>query len=390
MSNKPRVALISIHPAPYRDPVLRFLRQRNRMNVHILNLFVADAGHPYRSQAAEDYGNIFLSPRFLFAGRFHLSFSILSQLRKGKYDVVVIPGYYHPTLHLAWVRSCITRTPTILMSDDVLFRPRTQLRRIVRKFLIKLITRQITAAWVPGKASLSCLQSYGISPENIFQGAYCLDVDDLARKADSIQVNRTEIRHSLGIAKDQIAFLTVGRMITERGLPFLIEAYRRVANEFPDVVLMMVGKGPMRKWCEDYAERYKLKGVHFMEPVDVELLIPYYVACDCYVISSVNETYSLAVAHAAISSRPTIATDHVGAAYDYVFDGETGFLVPAGDVVFLTDAMRKVVTSRDSLQKMGHRAQQIAMNRTADWAAEQFEHAVFTALNYRGNNRGTA
>ena len=382
-SHRPRVGVISIHPAPYRDPTFALVHQRGVVNLQVLTMFEHDAGHPYWNLGEPPYPNIFLGRGYCIRENICWHPRILSLLRKNKFDAIVVPGYNHITSQLAILCCIASRTPLIFNSDGVLFTPNSTVRRPSRDRLVRLVLKYSAAVWVPGKASRDYMRYYDVPSERIFEGSYCLDTERLTVLVVEARKTRLDTRARLGLNANSFLILFAGRMVPERGLRFLAEAFSRVSRSRKSISLLLIGKGTERHWLEEFFGERNLSNVQFRDPIPIEQITQYYTAADAYVLPSVNETYSLALAHAAVSSLPMITTDRVGAAADYVLDGETGYIVPAGDARALANAIAQLSSNVSLARRMGERAYQVSLRRTTQWAAEQLEAAVYTATGRR-------
>ena len=244
--------------------------------------------------------------------------------------------------------------------------------------LTRIILKKSAAVWVPGAASREYFTSLGFRGDLLFEGSYCLDAVRLGQLAARDRARRDSMRAYLEVPEAGFVFLFAGRMIPERGLEYLVRAFARVVDEQPDAYMLLVGDGPLRP--QVVASCRDIPRVRVLDPLPLEQVTGYYAASDCYVLPSIKETYSLALAHGAISGLPLITTDKVGAAADYVRSAESGRVVAAGDSVALEGAMRELICDRAGAHAMGRAAQEVAMRRTVEWAADQFEQAAFAAL----------
>jgi glycosyltransferase involved in cell wall biosynthesis len=380
-AKRPRVALLTIHPAPYRDPALTLVHQRRRVDLKVYLLSMATSRHPYWQPGQIVYPHEVLRPELHTSGAFHLDPSIWRKL-KG-YDVVCITGHQYHTLKIALLRCLMSRIPYVWIADSVLQASpvpwRKKLQRWVYQAIMQFIVGYMGSAWVPGQATRDYLVHHGGAPNRIFAGSYCLDVDTLIRQSQSLESRRRVIRRELNLADEQVVFLFVGRLVSQRGIPILLEAWRRLAVAHPEVTLLIVGQGPERSRAEQFVRKHRLTQVRFFDPVAFEVLPEYYVACDAYVQPSISEPYSLSTAQAAIFARPIVVTDRVGAGADYLVEGKTGYLAQAGDVHSLLEAVEHLIADRRRMSEMGRQAQKVAEQRTLLWAAEQFEQAVLVA-----------
>jgi len=378
---KPKLLVFQIHPAPYRDPIFKAVHERGLVDIEVLSFFEVDVGHRYRPKVDFAFPHRYLENGWRFQGGVSFHPGIFRELSRCDCDVILVPGWRSITVHLAMVHAWLTKKPLIMSCDQVSFfrPPRGWISRSC-DWLFRQLLQRTASVWVPGLASQEFMQDFGVPKERIFQGAYCLDVDHLQRMAQAGRDKRETIRRELGVGSDDWLFLFVGRMETWRGLRYLLEAYAEVRHQGLGAQLLMVGGGPERSWLEETCKKWQLRGVLFLDPMPMEPLTDYITASDIYVISSTNETYSLALVNAAICELPIIATDRVGAVKDYVFEGETGLVVPAGDSHSLAAAMLRMAASRAQVKKMGQRARMVALSRNVSWAAQQLEAAVFEAI----------
>ena len=148
--------------------------------------------------------------------------------------------------------------------------------------------------------------------------------------------------------------VNIGRFVEQKGQLVLVEAMAEVARRGVDVKLSLVGDGPMRRpleraiaqsglghrieitgWLDEAGVRREIDGAHAL------------------VLSSFAEGLPMVVMEAMVTARPVIATWIAGVP-ELVQDGRTGWMVPAGDVGALVDAITELATaSDDKLRRMG-------------------------------------
>jgi len=389
--SKPKLLAMQIHPAPYRDPIFKAVHERGRVEIGVRSFFEVDVGHRYRQKAEFAFPHRYLGWGWRPPGGVSFHPGIFAELQRSNCDVLLVPGWRSITAQITIIYAWLTGKPLILTCDQVaFFNPAQGWPSRISDWLFQQLLRHASAVWVPGKASQEFMQEFGVPRERIFQGAYCLDADHLQKVAEVSRNKRNRLRRDLGIKPDDWLFFFVGRMEPWRGLRHLLDAYAQVKRQSLKANLLMVGSGPERDWLEKTSREWQLEGVRFLDPMPMEPLTGYYMASDIYVIASVNETYSLALAQAALCGLPMIATDRVGAADDYVFEGETGLVVPAGNSAALAEAMLRLAASREKAREMGKKARRVALTRNIPWAARQLEAAVFKAIEFnedRGRRR---
>lgn len=382
---KPRLAILQYHPAPYRDLIFKKVNERSNIDITVLTMSAIDFGHSYRPKSELPYPNQFLGKSFhiKYLGGFrygHFNPGIFKQLFLTDYDVYLtytgsITGLI--VILYAWLH----RKALIWSNDSVSFsQPGNVITKKIRSLVLGQLFRKTDAFWVPGNATQEYLERHGVAQNRIFQGAYCLDIEDILHLFESAKPRRDNLRAKLGIDNSHWLFLFVGRMLPFRGLKYLVEAFHLLKQRVGNVKLLLIGDGPEKPGLQAACHRLGLSEIIFLDPVHPDRLADYYTAADGYVTAALGEHYSLALAQAAICGLPMISTDRVGAVQDYLLDGETGFIVPAGDSQALATAMARLSGARDLAKEMGEKAAAVAKHRTVTWAAEQLEAAAFQAV----------
>jgi len=170
-----------------------------------------------------------------------------------------------------------------------------------------------------------------------------LDLDAHRRVADRSGV----LRSRLGLGDDAVLVGLVGRLVPIKDPATTLEAIARV----PDVHLVVAGDGELRDavaaTAGDLGIRDRVHLIGWM--ADVPALMA---DLDIVVLSSRNEGTPVALIEAAACARPVVATD-VGGVRSVVADGQSGFLVPAGDHQAMATAIARLAADDDLRRVMG-------------------------------------
>lgn len=130
------------------------------------------------------------------------------------------------------------------------------------------------------------------------------------------------------------SLLVVGELVAHKRVDVALEAARRA-----DVPITVVGEGPERQRLE---ARYKMPGrAEFLGRVDDQELTALYASCLALVMTNTEE-FGIVAVEAMAAGRPVLAAA-AGGALETVVDGETGRLVPPGDV----EALARAITETD-------------------------------------------
>lgn len=145
-----------------------------------------------------------------------------------------------------------------------------------------------------------------------------------------------------GPEKDSVVFGYVGRFARIKDLPTLLEAFALAASRSPRARLVLVGDGEERADLEQLAATLGIAGRVRFTGWQRDLAAVHG-GIDVSVLSSLNEGTPVAIIEAMAAARPVIATD-VGGVRDVVVHGQTGLVVPPGDVPALAAAMEHLAS----------------------------------------------
>lgn len=148
---------------------------------------------------------------------------------------------------------------------------------------------------------------------------------------------------------DRVLFL--GRLVGHKNVSCLLRAFGRIAAQRGEVMLDIVGDGPMRASLEHEAASLGLDGnVVFHGEQDV--VLPFLERADMLVCTSHREGLSNAIMEAMCAGLPVIASN-VGGNSELVLHGETGLLFPADDDESLAAAILELLDSPEMRHSMG-------------------------------------
>ncbi len=142
--------------------------------------------------------------------------------------------------------------------------------------------------------------------------------------------------------------------------PDVVRAFAAIRREVPST-LLMVGDGPDRTRSREVAVELKVERyVRFLGQVDdVEDVI---CSADLFMLASENESFGLAALEAMAMGVPVIATNAEGLP-ELIKDGETGYLVPVGDVVRMARRAVEVLSSAGRHAALSEASRRLVLER---------------------------
>lgn len=175
------------------------------------------------------------------------------------------------------------------------------------------------------------------------------------------------------IRTDPPAFLYVGRLKRYKGVELAIRALAVARRQRPDLTLDVAGTGDYRPVLEELTAELGLQqAVTFhgfvSEAEKLHLLRTRW----ANLFPSPKEGWGITVIEAAACGTPSIASDSPGLR-DSVRNGETGYLVPHGDVAAIAERMLMLANDPALVESIGQAARRFAESLSWDHAADATE-----------------
>jgi glycosyltransferase involved in cell wall biosynthesis len=176
---------------------------------------------------------------------------------------------------------------------------------------------------------------------------------DRARLDDDAQ---RALRKDLGFADDDQIVGFVGRLVAEKGLPELFDAFARVRAEHPRARLLIVGPSDEEK---PDAITQRAQGTFTGLRDDMPEL---YGLMDVLVLPSHREGFPRAPMEAAAMQVPCVVTDIRGCR-ETVVEGETGRFVPVRDPNALATTILELLQRPERARALGRNGRTLATQR---------------------------
>lgn len=150
------------------------------------------------------------------------------------------------------------------------------------------------------------------------------------------------------------------RITARKGLKYLIEAVRKISDEYPQLYLKIMGDGNNRAELESLTESLGLKNkVEFLGRVPREKTAPYYQESSAFVLPSLNEGMSNAMLEALATGLPIISTD-TGGAKELVEDEKNGFIIKAKNSDDIARKIEILINDEELRKNMGAASRALA------------------------------
>lgn len=150
---------------------------------------------------------------------------------------------------------------------------------------------------------------------------------------------RAAARERLDIAADAQVISLAGVLRPRKGQHILIAAFAKLASTYPNALLFLAGGGSEIDRLRQQVEDRGLQG-RVRVPGPVKPVFDVYAASDVFVMPSFHEGLCNACLEASFAELPQVVSTAGGNA-EIVVDGETGFVVPKGDIDKLAEALAR-------------------------------------------------
>jgi glycosyltransferase involved in cell wall biosynthesis len=164
---------------------------------------------------------------------------------------------------------------------------------------------------------------------------------------------------------DLFTFIFVGRIVGDKGINELVQAFIRLQKVKPNVRLLLVGNyeanlDPIKSETKELIDT--TPSIEAVGPQYGDDLKAYYAASDCFVFPSYREGFPNTVMEAGAMDLPSIVTD-INGCREIIINGENGVIIPSKDADALYSAMLNMVTNTAEMMRMASSARQLIADR---------------------------
>tara|TARA_B100000795_G_C22793833_1_gene438336 strand:- start:602 stop:1744 length:1143 start_codon:yes stop_codon:yes gene_type:complete len=223
--------------------------------------------------------------------------------------------------------------------------------RKLLKIIDKFIVWNATDIIVDGEAQRQFLiKNKIVTPANSFVlGKGSISGANTQRFIPNAKV-KSNVRDELGIRANEIVYMFLGRMNTDKGIIELAEAFNTLQIKYLNVRLLLVG-----------TDEENIKPIIQQKIKDIKSVIFYGLtlqpekilqASDVFCMPSYREGFGTSIIEASLLEKPIICSDTYGL-METIIENKTGLRHKVADVASLYIAMEKLVKDKNLRQKLG-------------------------------------
>lgn len=173
---------------------------------------------------------------------------------------------------------------------------------------------------------------------------------------------KKQLREELNIAENDFVFVFVGRLVGDKGINELVQAFKQIRN--PQLIkLLLVGPleselDPLKKeTLQEIEANRNIISVGFQKDVR-----PYFAISDSLVFPSYREGFPNVVMQAGAMGLPSIVSD-INGCNEIIIEEQNGIIVPVKDFRVLKENMEELIENKSLVNELSLNARKLIESR---------------------------
>lgn len=171
------------------------------------------------------------------------------------------------------------------------------------------------------------------------------------------------LRKKYGLLDDNYVLTFIGRIVKDKGIDELVEAFKVLSPQHPEMRLLLIGsiemeENPVSMQTQEEM-RYNNNIIYTGYQSDVASFLA---ISDIFIFPSYREGFGLSLMEACAMEIPSIASDVIGC-NEVLENGETGILVPSHSSKAIVDAVEKLYTDKTYYSLLKSQCRKSVINR---------------------------
>jgi glycosyltransferase involved in cell wall biosynthesis len=381
MSKKLKILVLTNIPAPYRVDGLNYVNNLLNKDKYELNvLFSRPLYHKRnfwntgieKANFTYSFLNKFNSIDIKKLKLFDIGFTIKSELKRIKPDVVVASGF--SILSFFAVRYCKKSSiPYLIGTGATAHRDRNDKISLLKTPVRKYIINNAKGFFVYGKSAIEYLRKFNVKDDRIFFTINTVDTTKFSEIGNARKYND----------KSELNLLYVGNVNKSKGIKYLLDAYKYL-HKISDIKtnLHIVGGGDKLDYFINYARKKELSNVIFTGAVKNTDVYKYYEKSDIFVFPTLDDVFGLVLVEAAASGLPIISSLFAGGSVDVIKENYNGLIINPMNTIDFAEKIKKLIEDSSLRRKMSLNSLEIIKKEiNLDNYAKEFVRGIESQFN---------
>ncbi len=204
------------------------------------------------------------------------------------------------------------------------------------------------------------------------------DAIELSLQPADLEPIRAAARKRRSPVAATVRVLTVGRLVPDKSLSRLLEAFAAAGVATRGAELHIHGVGPLEPELREAARRLHVPATFhgFSSPAE---MADAYAGADLFALVSTFEPFGVAVREAVAAGLPLLCSRRVGAVDDLAFDGRNALLVDPEDAGSIAQALARLCGDAELRRMLGAASLEVDAEHDLERDVAAFARAVFQA-----------
>ena len=223
----------------------------------------------------------------------------------------------------------------------------------------KLLCLFATHIYPEGEGVKKDLIDYGITkkPLKVIANGNVNGIDITFFNPENYSIRQNQkLKKDLGIKEDDFIFIFIGRLVGDKGINELVQAFQKMAMDITKVKLLLVG--PFELELDPLADETLAaikRNAHILTVGLQPDVRPYFAISNALVFPSYREGFPNVVLQAGAMGLPSIVSD-INGCNEIIINEENGLIIPSKNTELLAAAMRNIVHNPSLHKKLRHSA----------------------------------
>ena len=342
------------HPAPYKVDMFNLLGKECDLSVIFER--EKEGGRNSIFYGEEKHFNYKICKGLKWGSIESFSLTPIKELKKNKYDVVVINGWRTLTEQKTISYLKKHNIPYIFaINGGIIKQKENKLFYRIKKKYISGASLYIT----PDSSSANYLLHYGASKDKIryFHYSSIFNKDVLPKPLEKKE--KIKLRNELGYAKEnEKLFVSSGQLIERKNFIYLVNIWKKLPSNYK---LIISGEGYQKDEILRLIKENNLANVELSRYLKKKDILRLFSISDGFVFLSKEDIYGHVINEALSQGLPVISSNKVNASLNLIEDNKNGFVVSLND----EEGILKAIKS-DKLESMGMDAIKTAKENTIE------------------------
>jgi glycosyltransferase involved in cell wall biosynthesis len=294
-------------------------------------------------------------------------------LFKSNTDIVHTHGYFASTF--GRIAAILARIPVIISHVHTMDYSMTG-RNIAIERALSVFTHKIICI-------SNAVKRFVIENEHIRNDKTCVIYNGIEIPYHISMMNNNNKKSITGFEDNSFVIISVASLTHHKGHQVLLDAVKKVSVKWPQIRVVIVGDGPVKKILENFVLRSGLSS-KVLFAGEQENVFPFLNCSDLFVLASIDrEGLGISIIEAMSLGKPVIASN-LGGIPEVVQNGINGLLFTPGHSEELALAIEKMIETKQMIEVMGQAGKKIYKEKfTCNRMVAQIEKCYEEAIEKR-------